>query len=59
MALLTALYGGDAPDIFCAARASPLTGMAAMYLLMSVFHLGPWLKLIEGQRGEGRQGASR
>jgi hypothetical protein len=28
------------------ANASPLSGMVPMYLLMSVFHLPPWLKLI-------------
>jgi hypothetical protein len=48
MALLTGLFGSGTPDIFCSAahNASPLSGMVAMYLLMSVFHLPPWLKLI-------------
>ena len=47
MALLSAIPGGGAPDILCsAARASPLGGMIPMYLLMSAFHLAPWLKLI-------------
>ncbi|HEY1982808.1 MAG TPA: hypothetical protein VGH13_22240 [Xanthobacteraceae bacterium] len=48
MALLTGLFGSSTPDIFCSAAhdASPLSGMVAMYLLMSVFHLAPWLKLI-------------
>jgi hypothetical protein len=47
MALLTAVHGGAAPDMLCSARdGSPLTGMLSMYLLMSAFHLGPWLKLI-------------
>ncbi|MGF1624570.1 MAG: hypothetical protein ACFCVH_06775 [Alphaproteobacteria bacterium] len=27
---------------------SALTGMPAMYLLMSVFHVGPWLRLAAG-----------
>ena len=49
MALLTAL-GGSEPDILCAAmqHASPLNGMIPMYLLMSVFHSAPWLKLFWG-----------
>jgi hypothetical protein len=29
--------------------------MVPMYLLMSAFHLPPWLKLISGWRGRGRQ----
>jgi hypothetical protein len=47
MALLTSVLGGGMPDILCAAAqdASPLSGMALMYLLMSAFHLAPWLKL--------------
>ena len=45
MALQTA-HGGAA-DILCSAAhgASPFGGMAPMYLLMSVFHAAPWLKL--------------
>ncbi len=43
MALLTAVLGGASP--LCGV-ASPLNGMVPMYLLMSAFHLPPWLKLI-------------
>lgn len=48
MALFTGVLSGGPPDMFCSAAqdASPLSGMVAMYLLMSVFHLVPWLKLI-------------
>ena len=48
MALLTSVSGGGMPDILCSAAqdASPLGGMAVMYLLMSAFHLAPWLKLV-------------
>jgi hypothetical protein len=47
MALLTGVAGGP-QDIVCAAAqdASPLSGMLPMYVLMSAFHLGPWLKLM-------------
>jgi hypothetical protein len=50
MALATALGGGQ-PVVLCAAmqHASPLGGMVPMYLLMSAFHLAPWLKLIFGR----------
>ena len=50
MALLTAFRAAP-PDMLCAAgqHASPLSGMAAMYLLMSAFHSAPWLKLISSR----------
>ena len=57
MALLTALLGGDAPDMLCSAmqHGSALGGMVPMYVLMSAFHSSPWLKLISGRRsGVGR-----
>jgi hypothetical protein len=52
MALLTGVLGGGRPDMLCSAAhdASPLTGMVPMYLLMSVFHSAPWLKLISSRR---------
>lgn len=48
MALLTAVLAGGPMDVLCAAThdPSPLTGMVAMYVLMSVFHAAPWLRLI-------------
>ncbi len=49
MALLTALHGGGMPDMICSADGSPLTGMLPMYLLMSAFHLAPWLRLLSGR----------
>ena len=47
MALLTALPAG-VPMMGCGAMhgASPLGGMAWMYLLMSAFHTAPWLRLL-------------
>lgn len=57
MALLTGLHGGDPADLFCSAtqHASPLSGMAPMYLLMSAFHSPPWLKLIASRSRRPRR----
>jgi len=48
MALLTGVNGGSTSDMLCSATlsGSPLSGMLLMYLLMSTFHLAPWLRLI-------------
>jgi hypothetical protein len=50
MALLTALGGGQ-PEMLCTAmpHASLLRGMTLMYLLMSAFHAGSWLRRICGR----------
>jgi hypothetical protein len=55
MALLTAASSG--PDMACMTveHASPLGGMVPMYLLMSAFHLAPWLKLVSSRRGGDRR----
>jgi hypothetical protein len=51
MALLTGVLGSGSQDALCSiASASPLSGMVPMYLLMSAFHLAPWLKLISNWR---------
>jgi hypothetical protein len=59
MALLTALPGGGPLDMLCSATpgASPFSGMVLMYLLMSAFHLGAWLRLIAGWRTQRRNRA--
>jgi hypothetical protein len=46
MALLTGLFGSGPMPMICSAGASFLNGMVPMYMLMSVFHSAPWLKLI-------------
>jgi hypothetical protein len=52
MALFTAVFGESPQDMLCMAmhHASPLNGMiggmAWMYMLMSMFHSAPWLRLI-------------
>lgn len=52
MALLTSVHGRGSADILCSAAQSkwPLTGMTVMYVLMSVFHSAPWLRLIASRR---------
>jgi len=53
MALLTGVLGNGPTNAVCSiAGASPLSGMVPMYLLMSAFHLAPWLKLISSRRFE-------
>ena len=46
MALLTGVLGGSPMNMLCSAGhgASPLSGMALMYVLMSVFHVGPYAR---------------
>ena len=57
MALFTNIFGAGPPAMLCSAvhGVSPLNGMAPMYLLMSAFHLQPWLKLVSRQRSATRQ----
>ena len=52
MALLAGIHGGGMPDMLCLATqdTSPLNGMVPMYLLMSAFHLAPWLRLFPPRR---------
>lgn len=45
-----AIFVGDGSAICSVMPASPLNGMAAMYVLMSVFHAAPWLKRISSRR---------
>jgi len=52
-AVMALVAQGDGhADMFCSAvmNTSPLGGMVPMYLLMSLFHSAPWLKLVFGPR---------
>ena len=54
-AMALASAAGAAPMALCMGRGPlPLDGMTAMYLLMCLFHLPPWLK-----RAAGRVAADR
>ena len=56
MALLTGIQEDGMAGMLCsAAPASPLSGMVPMYVLMSAFHLAPWLRLISIIRKERRR----
>jgi hypothetical protein len=56
MALITSVSGGP-PDMLCSAAhtESPLSGMVAMYALMSTFPLAPWLELMSSRRDSARR----
>jgi hypothetical protein len=51
-ALMAWIAANGAPAMpLCASGSGilPIDGMTAMYLLMSLFHLSPWLKLASGR----------
>jgi hypothetical protein len=51
MALMTVCLGGGMEPLCAATQQGSFTsGMVPMYLLMSAFHVGPWLRLIAGRR---------
>jgi len=60
MALLTGVVGQGPPDMVCGTMqgAWTLGGMVPMYLLMSAFHLTPWLKLVLRRRARARDSSS-
>ena len=58
-AVMAALSASDqAVDMICSMGGMPMhgasafSGMAAMYGLMSLFHVGPWLRWMGGERHE-------
>lgn len=44
MAAVTAALDARAGVTVCGPAPAPVSGMLVMYVLMSAFHLGPWLK---------------
>jgi hypothetical protein len=54
MAISTTSLSGNGMGMICGVEPSPLAGMASMYLLMSVFHSAPWLKLIGNRLSRDR-----
>jgi hypothetical protein len=53
MALISTLAGSGMPDMLCGHGASSLGGMTPMYLLMSIFHAAPWLKVLSRYTARG------
>ena len=53
MALWSGIAGGPA-EMMCSSGGSALSlnGMAAMYALMSVFHVSPWLTLLSNRQND-------
>jgi hypothetical protein len=50
MALTTGILDGGPDNLICPpGHASLLVGMVPMYLLMSLFHSPPWLRLISSR----------
>jgi len=47
MALWTATHGAGPAEILCSAGhgESPFSGMVPMYVLMSIFHAAPWVRI--------------
>jgi hypothetical protein len=52
MAVATLLVGDDHLSAVCTQSGGPtaLAGMVPMYILMSAFHLSPWLRLTDPRR---------
>ena len=52
MALVTGLQAAGSGVMLCSATPgrSPVDGMVVMYLLMSGFHVAPWLRRSSGRR---------
>lgn len=59
MGLRTALFGAHPSMLGTAMRSSSaMSGMTLMYLLMSVFHSSPWVKMLASRMGRVRPNGS-
>lgn len=60
-ALMAWVSTNDTQNMLCASAPGilPIGGMAFMYLLMSFFHLSPWLKLVPARSRQGKQPPSK
>ena len=54
-AIMALLTGDGSMPMICTTDTSLLTGMVPMYLLMSIFHTSPWLKLIANRRVDNKR----
>ncbi|MGJ5150469.1 hypothetical protein [Bradyrhizobium sp. HKCCYLR1023] len=61
MAVLNAMARDDRADMICSAMpaGAPLGDMTVMYLLMSAFHLVPWLKRMRRSLPRARSAGAR
>lgn len=57
MAVLAAIDEAGAPAFICASAGLAANGMVPMYLLMSLLHLGPWLRRFSRQTCHSRSPA--